>query len=131
MPNQGMMLSREIVEAMSPSMQRSYGALLLEDRLAKVTSGSWEAHGDPSRDIRFVQTIRGGDMEIARVASLSGSREDEALANTKLIAAAPKLARAAFLALALICDRFPHEHGSADVGLAWEALDNALRHAFE
>ena len=124
-------LSRDVIEAMSPSMKRSYGALLLKERLAIVTSGNWVSYADPLGDIRFVQTIRGGDVEIARVTTLSSSREDEALANAKLIAAAPLLARAAFLALAMICDRFPHDHGGSDVGLAWGALDNAIRHAFE
>lgn len=120
----------DVIKAMSPAMQRSYGALLLQDRLANITSGEWQPQGAASHDIRFARTIHCSDGEVAKVCSFSSSRESEALANAQLIAAAPKLAKAAFLALSLLCDRFPHEHGSPEVGVAWGALDEALRAAF-
>lgn len=120
-----------VIKAMSPAMRRSYGALLLQDRMFKVTQGPWMLFGNPSQDIRFAQSVHAGSEEVAKIRSLPSAREDEALANAKLIAAAPLMAKAAFLSLALLCDRFPHEHGCADVGLAWGALDEALRLAFE
>ncbi len=124
-------MEHDVIKAMSPAMQRSYGALLLQDRLLNFTQGPWAVFGTPSQDIRFARSVHARSEEVAKIRSMPSSREDEALANAKLIAAAPKLAKAAFLSLALICDRFPHGHGCPDVGLAWAALDEALRLGFE
>jgi len=124
-------MEHSVIKAMSPSMQRSYGALLLQDRLSTVTQGEWSLVGAPSQDIRYVREILCGAEGVAKVCSLPSTREHEALANAKLVAAAPKLAKASFYALALVCDRFPHQHGCADVGQVWGLLDEALRAAFE
>lgn len=50
-------------------------------------------------------------------------------ANARLIAAAPDLLAACSLALDLIRDQWPAEHGDAQVGAAWAACERAIRSA--
>jgi len=50
-------------------------------------------------------------------------------ANAQLIAASPDLLTAAQTALQLIIDTWPYEHGQEAVGLAWQALDEAITKA--
>ena len=53
----------------------------------------------------------------------------EGEANARLIAAAPELYDACKLALALIKDHWPYEHGNPQVGDAWGALETAIAEA--
>lgn len=43
-------MEHDVIKAMSPAMRRSYGALLLQDRMSKVTQGPWMLFGTPPQE---------------------------------------------------------------------------------
>ena len=85
----------------------------------KHTPAPWEVNPRATRNVRH------GNLTIANCSSSQdGSREEEEIANAKLIAAAPELLEACIIALyTLDYIDFPREHKAS------EKLNNAIKKA--
>jgi len=89
--------------------------------MKKHTKGNWFAHDGqiyPEETGKTLALIPYFDKE-----------NEEQQANAYLIAAAPDLLEACQLALSLIRETFPFEHGRENVGLAWGSLEDAINKA--
>jgi hypothetical protein len=65
----------------------------------------------------------------AEIAEILAATNPDALANARLIAAAPELLAACRLALGVFRTQFPLEHGNPEIGEAWGALESVMERA--
>ncbi|OLP04631.1 hypothetical protein [Rhodoferax antarcticus] len=70
------------------------------------------------------------NSEIVAVLGRVGAVDEAvSLANANLICASKDLLRAAKIALQLVKDHWPEEHGQRDVGVAWGSLEDVIKKA--
>ena len=91
-----------------------------------TTDSGRDATGCPYAWINMNAT---GSIGAIRFSGHSGMTDYETQANARLIAASPDMLEACRLALQLIQDNWPEDHGCEQIGQAWGALETAIQKA--